>query len=61
MMSVCVRVQDDGAAAALPSDLREPGEDAAACAGLVETPVRPQRGEAQNGKRQRPSRLRTSF
>lgn len=58
-MRVCV--QDHRAAAALPSDLWEPGEDAAACAGLVETPVCPQGGETQDGKHQRLSHMFTSF
>lgn len=45
--------QDHGAAAALPSDLREPGEDSAPRVRLVETPVRPEGGEAQDGKGRR--------
>ena len=42
-------VQDHRAAAAFPRDLRQPGEDPAARAGLVEATVHPEGGEAQSG------------
>ena len=49
-ISLSSPAQDHGAAAAFPWDLRQPGEDPAARAGLVEAPVHTEGGEAQSGR-----------